>query len=572
MHASHSLVHGLTLCLALASALSAVGADNVLSVIPKNSLGLVVVKRIDEADHKVAEVAKLMELPAPSVLELAQLQLDLKEGIDETGSLALAVLPSEDAGGLPVPIGFVPTRDYQSFIKQLEAEDAGDAIHKVQIAGKSFVVGQKGGYAVLTPAEYETRLLEVLDSSKSVAKSIKPLQSFLAKSDIGAVVTTAGVKLSAAKALEGLAMIKAGLEQAGPEAQTAVSGLAMYEAMFEAMKESVTQVGISIRVDKDLNVHAASRVLFDSPTKEIEAQDRPKPPGIAGLPAGSFAFAFGGILPKSQWEAMLRYSVQMTRSFPGGADLTEEQIKELTRLSAESMQGVRGMSMVMGVTKPGASPYSGMCMLMHVDNAEAYMKKYAKVLRELRKWGEAAEIPLYQFADPEETQIGEATGMKIAMDLSNLLGAAGNPPEVQEMMKKLFGGEGELTIYIAPVDQRTVAMAYVSKAAVIQAIKAAQKHESSLAADPGIATTAALLRPNSQWVFYISPAGAIAFANNMVATFSPDAAPVIPEFPQTPPIGVSANGSASKVDVDLVLPASVLKAIGGYIQTVRGGG
>ncbi len=569
---SRPLASGLSFCLALC-ALPALAADNVLSVIPENSLGFVVIQRIGEADQKVAEVAKLMELPVPSVLELAKLQANAKEGVDAMGSLALFALASEDPGGVPVPVTLVPTTDYQSFLKQFEPEDAGDGIHKVRIAGLPLVVGTKGGYAVLTTEEHQARLKEVLDSSKSVNESVEPLRPFLKKSDIGVVMTTAGVKLSMAKALEGLAIMKAEIERAGPDAQAAVAGLAMYEAMVAAMKENVTHIGLSIRVDADSNVHAASRVLFDSGMAEIKAQDPPKPRGLAGLPAESFVFALSGVLPRGDWDSMLKYSVQMVKTYPGGEDLTDQQITELTRLSAQSMKGLQGMSMVMGVGKPGASLYRGMSLLMHVDNAETYMKNYAKMLREMSEWGKEAKLPLYQFDEPKQIKIGDTTGMQFAMDMSAALGAAGENPAAREMLKKLFGGEDKLNFFLAPVDERTVAVAYVSKDALIEVMKAAKKPKTGLAADPSVAKTAAMLPADSQWVIFISPKGAIEFANNMAATFAPGGpAAMIPAFPQTPPVGISANSSMSKLDVDLVVPASLLKAIGGYIQTVRGDG
>jgi hypothetical protein len=157
---------------------TAVGADNVLSVIPEDSLGFAVVQRIDEVDKKVSRLSKLLDPPEASVLDLAKIQLDVREGIDETGSLAFVALPPDETNGLPAPIVFIPTSNYASLVNALKPDDADAGIKNVQISGRPFVVGQKGSYAVLAPGADRSRLRNVLDSSTSIAQSVKPLRSW----------------------------------------------------------------------------------------------------------------------------------------------------------------------------------------------------------------------------------------------------------------------------------------------------------------------------------------------------------------------------------------------------------
>ena len=64
MSSSRSIMFGVVFCLAVTTA--AVGADNILSLVPENSLGFAMVRQIGELDTKVGKVAELMTLPISS--------------------------------------------------------------------------------------------------------------------------------------------------------------------------------------------------------------------------------------------------------------------------------------------------------------------------------------------------------------------------------------------------------------------------------------------------------------------------------------------------------------------------
>jgi hypothetical protein len=108
-------------------------------------------------------------------------------------------------------------------------------------------------------------------------------------------------------------------------------------------------------------------------------------------------------------------------------------------------------------------------------------------------------------------------------------------------------------------------------------IKAACKNPgSSLGADADIAQTAKLLPAGAQWIVYLSPKGFVDFIGAMVLNFAGGAGgpgggamPMIPPFPQTPPIGVGVESSAKGLDVGIVIPGGVLKGVATYIQQMQ---
>ena len=227
------------------------------------------------------------------------------------------------------------------------------------------------------------------------------------------------------------------------------------------------------------------------------------------------------------------------------------------------------MSMLMGVGEPGASPYSAMSALMKVNDAESFIQNYSQTLTAMAKWGKEANIPFYQFSDPEQIKVGDQAAIKVAMDVSNILAATGQVGEAQEAMKRLFGDDLTLDFYLAVVDQDTVAMAYISQENLVRTIAAGTKSAATLADDASVAQTAAMLRSDSQWIMYLSPQGAFQFASNMAGLFSPEGKDAkFPSFPKSPPVGVSANVLPSTIDAELVAPAATLSAVASFIQSM----
>ncbi len=76
--------------------------------------------------------------------------------------------------------------------------------------------------------------------------------------------------------------------------------------------------------------------------------------------------------------------------------------------------------------------------------------------------------------------------------------------------------------------------------------------------------------PGARWVGYLSAQGTIQYVNRVLAVFSAlTGGWKLPDFPATPPITLAATAEGDHVRSTLVVPAEVVKAIGGYIIEVR---
>jgi predicted enzyme related to lactoylglutathione lyase len=262
------------------------------------------------------------------------------------------------------------------------------------------------------------------------------------------------------------------------------------------------------------------------------------------------------------------FNVLKAMQAPDAGELTEEQIDQLGEVAAKAMQGVHSMAFAMGVGAPGSSIYSRTVGVFHVDDAKAYMKQYEEAMAQISKLME--EIKLPGGYEVELTQIGNTSALHITMDMSKfqMAGAAGMP-NMKQFYEKMFGPGGKLSIYLAPADEGAVVMGYTSPENLLRAIKAYQAGEAGLANDAQVKKTASLLPPSAQWVGYVSPAGAVQFATQMVATLSPEADTELPKFPPSPPLGFAVELTRSHMDAQLVVPMEAIDAVMEFVVAVR---
>jgi len=266
---------------------------------------------------------------------------------------------------------------------------------------------------------------------------------------------------------------------------------------------------------------------------------------------------------------MMELSMDMMKMYPGGDKLTEEQVKKLIDLSVESAKGMRSMSMMMGVGKPGESIYGDLFISITVDDAKAYLADYEKTMEQMVKLAKDADVPWLGAYKLKKIDIDGTPALRMTADIGEFFGEDA-PPEMEEMLEKMFGAGGKLDVYMAAADEKTVVGVYVSKKHLAKAIQAVKDPETSLAKDKGILKMTALLPKGSQWIGFINPQGALQFTSNMMATIVPEEAragmPEFPKLPKTPPVAFGAKLTATGLETDMVIPAAVLKAVGKLIR------
>jgi hypothetical protein len=220
--------------------------------------------------------------------------------VDPQGAVAIAVLPNPD-GQRPITVWFVPTGDYQAFVKQFQPEDAAEKISSITLGTSRLLVAPKGSYAVLTQPLNRKSLERVLSSTNNVAAATAALGDWYAENDLYAIAMPSGIKFAQQQLLAGLALAKAQFVPQGDQGKAVVAGLEIYESLFQSLDKEATHCGIGVRLMKD-GVHVVSRTLLAEGGIALQAAKEIGPTSgdlLAGLPQGPFVMAGGGIVPEA---------------------------------------------------------------------------------------------------------------------------------------------------------------------------------------------------------------------------------------------------------------------------------
>ena len=109
-------------CVLLVAAPLASAAEDILKLVPESAWGFVVVNQPAAADAKLQALARQVQLPLPSPLTLLKQRFNVREGLDENGTMAMVVLPPEGDAPAPSELLLIPVSDYGKFLQQLQCK------------------------------------------------------------------------------------------------------------------------------------------------------------------------------------------------------------------------------------------------------------------------------------------------------------------------------------------------------------------------------------------------------------------------------------------------------------------
>jgi hypothetical protein len=206
---------------------------------------------------------------------------------------------------------------------------------------------------------------------------------------------------------------------------------------------------------------------------------------------------------------------------------------------------------------------------MRAKNAKQFLENYEAAIREMAEIGKQAKHPMFSY-DVERIEIEGAAGLKLSMDMKPYFAQQEQPPEAAAMMEKMMelmvGSGGKLDAYMTSADEETILGTYVSKERLVETVKSFREGKPQLADDPLVAKTAAMLPKGAHGVLFWSPKGTLAFVSQAVGAIAPEAAGQIPEFPETPPLGLAVMLAAGSIDTDFVVPAEVMESVAELVR------
>ncbi|MBM4070379.1 MAG: hypothetical protein FJ271_15700 [Planctomycetes bacterium] len=546
MQRLRNVVLGLAILL-LAAAPVLAQPKGALDLVPADALGFGFVNNLDRVSDKIEAMFKRLQVPLDgSPLKKALGELGVNKGINEKGSIVAAVFPGER----PVVVAIVPVSNFKDFADAVKAKD------------ESLLVKQKGDYAIVTEGANKDALKKIVTGQGGIAGVVKPLEGWIAKVDLGAVVTSKGIEFLVAKAREGLGEFK---NQPLPDEAKFIMGYVDgIEQFLKKCAIEVTHIAVGGKfADKgDLIVDVQALFAQEGPFAKFGAQAKAPAGGpLVGLPAGPFVIAAGGG-GLADGVSMTKLVIDLVKV--SAPDLPAEQAKKLETAMTDMYKGVSGASFMMGVAKAGEPIFSGTMMVMKVDDSAAYLKRFKRATLEVNEVYKDGKIPGAKPAEIKDVKVGQIPALETTTDMSETFekipGGLGG--KIGEM---IFGEGGKLRNSIVPADKTTVLIGYTS-AAGIKSVLDAYRKKAFLGEDPEVLKTAAMLPKGSQFAGYFSPKGTMELVNRAVGGFLPIQ---LPAFPDTPPVGAALRLSASGMEARLVVPAAVQEGVGDLVQKIK---
>ncbi|MEQ9409732.1 MAG: hypothetical protein RIK87_18495 [Fuerstiella sp.] len=565
-----SRLQTLVLAAAVVCTITASAADNILQVIPKDVLGAVVIANPEQAQAKLSELAAKLQLPLPDLVQMARQRSGVSEGLDTTGSIALVL--GEPAAGSPFPtaVWYVATSDYRQLLTSVGADESDGKIASAMLNGQRMLLAARDGYALIADIGSRATLERCLEGDSSLATETEAMSHRIDGTDFYAVATPAGISTAKQGLLQGLAMIKMQVEQQSPNPGDITAALAVYETIFRAMDREFSHLMFGIRMEADsaIRIVKSGLLLPEGILSRTGRNTRPMPPEImADLPAGPFIFAGGGTLPQNLAQDMMAWSIQMMKLYLHGTELTDEDMRQLTDAAAGLMGNMRSMFIVMGNTSDDAPMYGNTTLVIQVDDASTFLKNYEASILRMSEIMERSENPPFTY-QVSRSSFQDHEILELQTDMSGFLQAQA-VPQTRQMMKNMFGDAEKVMIYLAVADEHTVLGRYISREQLVEDLKRGRP-EQSVKDQPEIAETLALLPGTAMGVGLWSPIGTFRMARQMMQTLQPAAAAAIPDFPDSPPVGMSLELSPQQFHVDIVLPPGLIDAIAEYARSLHG--
>jgi hypothetical protein len=365
-----------------------------------------------------------------------------------------------------------------------------------------------------------------------------------------------------------------GTDKAAAQLKGLAAVFDVYAKVFQAAEKQVTAYGLGLQFDKQDVLRVVSRTSLvpgGAWARFLALVPPAKENLLAGLPAGPFVVAGGGVLSDAMLEAMTRWSIDLMKSMRGLYGLSESQIEKMKTLRRQAMKQCRVLSMILGVGAGHEPIFAGGLGVMRVDRAKAFMADYEEDFKQNAAFFKSVNSPMLPRPDVEKSEVAGLPALKITTTIPSFPQGQ-QPPQVAKMREAYIGPGEKMLAWMAPADEHQVLLGYVSKEPLQRAVEAIQKGEPGLAHDAAVAKTAALLPAGASTVAFLSPAGAIDFIQRIVPELMPPQAKIdwkLPAFGATPPIGFAATAAPEELRTCLVVPAEVLQAISQYVRKVR---
>jgi hypothetical protein len=588
-------------CLLILLAPNVSRAADVLKNLPTDALGFVLARNFAAVDRKSQQLIGNLQLPVVSPLAFLQGAMAIREGLDTSGDLLLAVLPPQEGGDRPQFCIWLPVADYEGFVAALGGSPA-QKVTAVTVAGEDLLVARHEKWALVMDPDQRQRMEELLDAAPPRQPDLEWI-NWIDTQDLAIVALSAGVRDALMWAMSAEAA-EAVHEAAGDIVEDDLFGpaeaddpelerpsrrgssapmltqiqLTLRQWLARSPKalewaHDVEAIGLGLRLDDEGNAHAGIRATMGANSDFVAATAQTAVEGdaLAALyQGGDFIVTAAGALPRAlTGAAVSAYVRSIIDEMKTEERLTIDEAT-LARFYQEVEKAADMVESIAVFATPGNDQdgvYTNQFLTLRVASTESFVDHAGEVMRLWNQLNREAERGTQLVFDVEDVTIGERSAKEYSIDIA---AADGGPalPEIRQAMEKLFGPGGKLRMFIVPVDERTALLAAATSeqiAGVLQTLD--EKQPNDWNREP-LGLTNRLLPHASDWRVFVSPNGYTRWhARQMNAITGPVfGGPLVKQFPASPPLGAAGGIGERGLWADFVVPAQTVRALGIYRQ------
>ncbi|UCF32483.1 MAG: hypothetical protein JSV78_09115 [Phycisphaerales bacterium] len=507
---------------------------DVLSVIPADTLAAITIRDPAGLDAKLRELGNELGFGSVSLFLLAKGQLQMVEGIDEQGTIAILLVPNVGApDALHDMVLLMPTTDRAKLLAFLAPEPVEEGYVKVRIKQQDTYVGTRGAFTVLAPrletakrvvackegmgsqlSQYQRQHVQVADVS--VLVNVKALASGSGRADFKRFMSLLGLR----------------------EKQL---GDYKFWQLFARMEPS----GATVEVYTE-RIEGAAQASTDASHEGL----------LTGLPDEDFVAAVG--MAGGTLERRTVYTTEVLLDYlERSQGLDESRRGDLVEAVRKMSSQAARVSQVVSLLPEGPDGLFGLVKLIETRDDPRRLINAIENFVAVLKSGVIVD-PVYAKAIERITyrrsaeQVGELPVDHLFMDVAGL-------KDVDEgMVKKAIGQDGVL-VRVGAVDERHLLVTLGGGLKRFEALAAAVREgRSSLAKNAGIMRAAGKLPASRSVEVFVAVDRLAELVKRVARAMDMDVPPItVTKLDEPMSVGLSEVGSAGTL-FTVVIPRPVL--------------
>jgi hypothetical protein len=572
--------------LSLAALAESTRAANVWDEVPADALGAVVVRDLSHADDAVGKLLRALQFPLLQPLTLVKAATGIDQGLNQQGDLLVAALPGHSGDGRPQLAVWLPIGDYDQLVRSLHGVPR-ERITAVTIGGEDVLVARHGDWAVVVDSDGRGRLEQLLDARPSSRRAVpaawddwvksNDVTAILLRPAIGQVLAAAASQPTGESADHEAEPVPPadhflfsfdGQSAAASPWQAAQSAVGAALSDMPELSRRLRQaeaVGCGLRLDADGNAVIAARLTWPRrATPEPRSSVAPSAAAPVPYDGGPFVAAGAGEVSASLLAAAAGpYARLLAKDL--GIDVREQSaaVEALRKALAAAAEDVTAFAVLSRPGQGSDGVYTNSHLVVQVRSAKDFVDRTAEVVARWNELADHADGDMHMKFKSEPVRIAGRGGTQHSADMVEAVGGR-DLPEVRQSMERLFGPGGKLRLLVVPIDDRTVLLAGATDEQAAKVVDLVIQGRTAPWQQDDLQPTGRLVPADAPWRVFVSPHGYVQWlARQMDAIAGPVlGGPLVKEFPDSPPLGISGGGTSDGIWLELVAPAKTVEAVG----------